>query len=287
MTVGENVGVVPRLLGWSARAHAPALARAAGDARARSRAVLRSLSGRALGWPGAARRRRARARRRSSRAAHGRTFRRARSGQPRGDPGRVPAHATVAAQDRAVREPRHRRGGENRRPHRDLRVGAPRAIRRARHASGAARQRLRGELRRQRSHAQAPAPDTRRRGDGRGRWDRSTLAEPTVRASDDLRRVAALFLETTADSLPCVDGDGQCRRAQSRAPRSRRASAGRLRHELPTKPRSRLRWRTRLAATIDHALRGPRHASRWRSRSRSSPADCGPTCCAIARTSCT
>jgi osmoprotectant transport system ATP-binding protein len=32
--------------------------------------------------------------------------------------------------------------------------------------------------------------------------------EFTVRASDDLRRVAALFLETAADSLPCVDGDG-------------------------------------------------------------------------------
>jgi len=32
--------------------------------------------------------------------------------------------------------------------------------------------------------------------------------ELTVRASDDLRRVAALFLETIADSLPCVDGDG-------------------------------------------------------------------------------
>jgi len=33
--------------------------------------------------------------------------------------------------------------------------------------------------------------------------------ELTVRASDDLRRVAALFLETTAESLPCVDGDGR------------------------------------------------------------------------------
>ena len=32
---------------------------------------------------------------------------------------------------------------------------------------------------------------------------------PSVRASDDLRRVAALFLETTADSLPCVDSNGQ------------------------------------------------------------------------------
>ncbi len=31
----------------------------------------------------------------------------------------------------------------------------------------------------------------------------------TVRSSDDLRRVAALFLETAADSLPCVDGDGR------------------------------------------------------------------------------
>jgi osmoprotectant transport system ATP-binding protein len=33
--------------------------------------------------------------------------------------------------------------------------------------------------------------------------------ELTVRASDDLRRVAALFLETAADALLCVDGDGR------------------------------------------------------------------------------
>jgi len=33
--------------------------------------------------------------------------------------------------------------------------------------------------------------------------------ELTVRASDDLRRVAALFLETVAESLPCIDGDGR------------------------------------------------------------------------------
>ncbi len=32
---------------------------------------------------------------------------------------------------------------------------------------------------------------------------------PSVRASDDLRRVAALFLETSADSLPCVDSNDQ------------------------------------------------------------------------------
>ena len=31
----------------------------------------------------------------------------------------------------------------------------------------------------------------------------------TVRASDDLRRVAALFLEHGVESLPCVDGDGR------------------------------------------------------------------------------
>jgi osmoprotectant transport system ATP-binding protein len=33
--------------------------------------------------------------------------------------------------------------------------------------------------------------------------------EPAVRPGDDLRRVAALFLETAAESLPCVDGDGR------------------------------------------------------------------------------
>ncbi len=93
MTVAENIGVVPRLLGLGSRADAPARRGAAGDAGARARAVPRPLSERAFGRPGAARRRRARARRRSAGAADGRAVRRGRSGQSRSDPGRVPAHA--------------------------------------------------------------------------------------------------------------------------------------------------------------------------------------------------
>jgi osmoprotectant transport system ATP-binding protein len=42
--------------------------------------------------------------------------------------------------------------------------------------------------------------------EGDGAIDTRALA---VRPSDDLRRVAALFLETAAESLPCVDGDGR------------------------------------------------------------------------------
>jgi len=39
-----------------------------------------------------------------------------------------------------------------------------------------------------------------------GAVDAGTLA---VRTSDDLRRVATLFLETGAETLPCIDGDGR------------------------------------------------------------------------------
>ncbi len=62
-----------------------------------------------------------------------------RSDQSRSDPGRVPAHAEGAAQDGAVRQPRHRRGGEDGRPHRDLPRRHARAVRSARRAARAAR----------------------------------------------------------------------------------------------------------------------------------------------------
>jgi len=52
----------------------------------------------------------------------------------RASPGRVPAPAARAAQDRALRNARHRRGDQGRRPHRDLPAG--RHARAIRHAGG-------------------------------------------------------------------------------------------------------------------------------------------------------
>jgi ABC-type phosphate transport system ATPase subunit len=108
MTVAQNIGVVPRLLKWDA-------------ARMRRRAeellamlalepaeFMDRLSKRAFRRTGATGRCGARARRRSARAVDGRALRRRRPGQSRSDPGRVPAHAEIVAQDGAVREPRHR-----------------------------------------------------------------------------------------------------------------------------------------------------------------------------------
>jgi CBS domain-containing protein len=50
---------------------------------------------------------------------------------------------------------------------------------------------------------------------------------PTVRASDDLRRVASLFLEHGTDTLDCVDADGRVIGCITRAAvASRLATAG-------------------------------------------------------------
>jgi osmoprotectant transport system ATP-binding protein len=79
MTVAENIGVVPRpfLVGRRGSAAAP---RSFWRCSRSTRAVPRSLPERAFGRAGAARRRRARARRRSAGAADGRAVRCARSG---------------------------------------------------------------------------------------------------------------------------------------------------------------------------------------------------------------
>ena len=139
------------------RAEAPRLGRSAptpprrGAARApRARAcgVRRPLSERALGRSGTASRRRSRAGRGSSRAPHGRAIRGARPGQSRSDPGRILEDAAEAAQDDSLREPRHRRSGEDGGPHRDLPFGPARSVCRSRRGVGASGGRVRRQLRR-------------------------------------------------------------------------------------------------------------------------------------------
>ena len=89
-----------------------------------------------------------------------------------------------------------------------FRDGRARAIRGARCDARAARQRFRRGLRRQRSHAEALAPDTVREVMMTARRRRAADAGARGRAGDDLRAVAALFLEHDVDTLRCVDATG-------------------------------------------------------------------------------
>ncbi len=119
-TIEDNICIVPDILGWEkkkSRARAAELLELVG---ARSGDLPEALSEGALRRPAAARRRAARHRRRSAGAAHGRALRRHRPDQPRRHPGRVPEDAGDAQEDDHVRQPRHRRGGEDGRPHRHL-----------------------------------------------------------------------------------------------------------------------------------------------------------------------
>ena len=96
----------------------------------------RPLPRAALRRPAPARRRRPRAGRRPAGDAHGRAVRRHRPDQPRAPAGRVPAPPARDPQDDRLRHPRHRRGDQDRRPHRDPARGRrPGPVR---HARGAA-----------------------------------------------------------------------------------------------------------------------------------------------------
>ena len=118
-TVAENIATVPRLLGWDQGADRRAGRRAARARRPARDEVRDRYPGPALGRPAPAGRRRPRARRRSAADAHGRAVRRDRPDQPRAAAERVPAPAGRDAQDDRVRHPRHRRGDQDGRPHRD------------------------------------------------------------------------------------------------------------------------------------------------------------------------
>ncbi len=129
-SIETNVMTVPLLYGESkstARARAHELMEMVGlDAKTYAGA----LPAPALRRPAAAGRRGARAGRQPAGAADGRALRRGRSRRTRAAAGRVPRAAAGARQDRRVRHPRHRRGGQARRPGRGVRraaAGSPRS----------------------------------------------------------------------------------------------------------------------------------------------------------------
>ena len=131
--------------------------RAARAGRARPDSLPRPLPAPALRRAAPARRRGPGPRRRSRRAAHGRAVRRHRPDHPGAPAGRVPPPAGRGAQDDRVRHPRHRGGGEARRPHRHPPPGrGPGPVRHARGDPRLAGIGVRGRLRRRRPGPQAP-----------------------------------------------------------------------------------------------------------------------------------
>ena len=127
-TVLDNIGTVPRLLGWDKKQTARRARGAARAGRPGPRA-RRALPRPALRWPAAARRRRPGARGRPAGDAHGRAVLGRRPGRARAAAGRVPAPAGRARQDHRLRHPRHRRGDQARRPGRGAARRRPRSPR--------------------------------------------------------------------------------------------------------------------------------------------------------------
>ena len=116
MTVEDNIGTVPRLLGWDKQRIARARARADGARRARSGRAREALPVAALGRPAPARRPGAGDGRRSAADADGRAVRGDRPDHPRAPAERLPAPAPRDPQDGRLRHPRHRRGDQDGRP---------------------------------------------------------------------------------------------------------------------------------------------------------------------------
>ena len=163
-TIGENVAVVPRLLGWPDGPPPRARGGAAGARRASIRPLPRPLPEPALGRRAPAGRRRPRAGGRPTDHAHGRAVRRGRPDRPRAAPERVPAPPGGARQDDPVRHPRHRRGDQDGRPRRGhAGRAAPRPVRAAGRDPRRPGRRVRGPLRRRGPRPQAPLAPARRR----------------------------------------------------------------------------------------------------------------------------
>ncbi len=120
-TIGDNVAIVPRLLGWPAGPAARACRRAADASSGLDPARYRDrypsqLSGGERQRVGVARALAAD----PPDHAHGRAVRRRRPDRPRPPPERVPAAPGGPRQDDPVRDPRHRRGDQDGRPGRGL-----------------------------------------------------------------------------------------------------------------------------------------------------------------------
>ena len=117
-TIGENIGTVPKLLGWDKRRVAARVEELL-DLIGLPQEMAAPLPGAALRRPAPARRRGPRARRRPAADADGRAVRGDRPDQPRAPAERVPAPAGGDPQDDRLRHPRHRRGDQDGRPDRD------------------------------------------------------------------------------------------------------------------------------------------------------------------------
>ena len=117
MTIGENIGITPQLLGWP-RAEIDARVAELLDLVELPQSFAARLPARALRRPAPARRRRPRHRRAAARHADGRAVRRARSGHPRRARHRVPRAARPARPHHHHGHPRRAGGGAARRPHR-------------------------------------------------------------------------------------------------------------------------------------------------------------------------
>ena len=188
LTIGENVAVVPRLLGLGGAPATRADRRTARPRRPRSRALSRSVSRAALGWRAPAGGRGARSRRRPAGDADGRAVRRRRSDRARPAAERVPAAPGRPRQDDPLRDPRHRRGHQDGRPRRGDGAGRPpRAVRAAGRDPGEPGVGVRGAVRRRRPRPQAPRPREGARpraaagGDGTRRGGRRRSTRPCGR----------------------------------------------------------------------------------------------------------
>ena len=141
--------------GANPRAHR----RAARARLARPRRDARPLPGPAVGRAAPAGRRGPCPGRRPAADAHGRALRRHRPDQPRAAPERVPPPPARDPQDDRLRDPRHRRGDQDGRPHRDHAEGRQaRPVRDAGRAALAPGQQVRRGLRGRGPGAEAPRP---------------------------------------------------------------------------------------------------------------------------------
>ena len=159
-TVPDNVGTVPRLLGWPKQRIRIAGARASSTWSLTCRGLSRPLCNTALGRRAAARRARPRARRRPDGDADGRALRGTRSDHPGAACSGVPADPRRRAQDGHLRHARHRRGDHDGRPDRAAPPRRPAGpVRHAGRDPRGAGRRVRRQLRRRRPRPEAPRVD--------------------------------------------------------------------------------------------------------------------------------
>ena len=118
MSVADNIGITPKLLGPTGGRDCRAGRRTARSGAARAQPIPRPASARAVGRPAPARRRRPGAGGETAHRADGRAIRRARSPHPRCARRRLSRPAPQARADHGHDHPRHDGGDPARRPHR-------------------------------------------------------------------------------------------------------------------------------------------------------------------------